>query len=172
MARLGFAPVVAASASGGPVGIAIGVAATAVTALASWLVPARGNFAKYDREIAPQLLSYAQQSGQPAYAYWFGDVVGTAPDGSRVLLGSAPSQAAAAEMLQAEADRVGKAIWALWDGVMKIFAPSGPVSPLPVDPYSGSTVPVVQTAGMVPSGNLGLWLLLGAGAYYLLRGKK
>lgn len=128
----------------------------------------RGNYAKFDREIAPQLLPVAQQTGRPAVAYWFGEIVGVTPEGARFVLAPAASADEAAVKLQEYADYHGT-IYALWYGAIRAFQPTGPQLPSDV-PYQppvaggttipGTTFPAPSQAGVL-SGDTLTWLLIG-----------
>ena len=187
---LGFAPVVVPSPD--PVSLAVTIGST-IASVASSIFgfgAPRGNYQKFDREMAPKLRGIMQQTGMPAVCLWFGEVVGIDTAGQRFVLGSAATNDIGEATIQAEVDRVGQQIAAIWYDAVRIFSPRA--GTVPTNPPPGgvlqqptstvgysptyTTQPALSQSGFAAGfDNPSTLLLLGAAAVLLFsysRGKK
>lgn len=164
-----------------PVAVTAGLKAApaVVSILQSLFGGGRGDYQKFDREIAPQLAPIAAQTGTAAFAAWFGEVVGVDAGGNRVVLGSYQTLEQAEAILYQAAAQAGAPLYALWNGQIREFSPvfaqggngGGAVSPGVIVPGIGAQPPAVQ-AGAVDTSTIALLVLAGVAAYFIFGGKK
>ena len=158
---LGLVSLVPAAAGAGPVGWAVGGAIAAISILGKVFGGAEAAYTDFNREVRPQLESLVEDTGQPAFCAWFGEVLGIMPDGTMKNLGpyvlAGPDDMDDVRRILEAASKVLGRLHALFYGQVETFE------------AFEAPVPVV-TAGA--GGDWALLAAAGIGAVLLLGGRR
>lgn len=128
---------------------------TGVSALTKILPFVGGTEIPYDdfsREIAPIILPKAKATGRPVFVCWYGEVIGLAPDGQFLNVGTYTTIDEGIQIIQGIADQYGTVYGYLYDQFRE-FAPTAgtPGANAPAQPPPGVTIPKLPPGYVTPT---------------------
>lgn len=119
-----------------PVSIGAAAAKIGSTILSKLIGSPRGEYQKFGREVAPILQQQIARTGEPAFAFWFGEAVGLGPQGE-FYTQPVGTLEAYQQYLQEWADASGTGVQSYEFGQFIRYAPSGFIGP----PAPGGPMP-------------------------------